>query len=98
MTFSNKYSTYIIYKMPKKPKTENLFNNLPFAPTPTELSPLPSLSLTPIHKVKKNSPPKKKFTPVKKVPKSPKSRGGKKSRRRTKRKSNKKYRNKSVSK
>ena len=67
MTFSNKYSTYIIYKMPKKAKTENPFNNLPFAPTPL-LSPLPSLSITPIHKVKKNSPSKKKeFTPVKKV-------------------------------
>ena len=97
MTFSNKYSTYIIYKMPKK---ENPFNNLPFAPTPL-LSPLPSLSITPIHKVKKNSPSKKKeFTPVKKVRiiSLKKSGGGKKSRRRTNRKSNKKYRNKSVSK
>jgi len=94
MTFSNKYSTYIIYKMPKKPKTENLFNHLPFAPTPS-LSPLPSLSLSPIDKVEKKSPSKKKFTPVKKLRII--SRGGKKSRRRTKRKSNKKYRNKSVS-
>lgn len=85
--------------MPKKPKTENLFNNLPFAPTPVS-SPLPSLSLSPIDNVEEKSPPKKKFTPVKKarILSLKKSRGGKKSRRRTKRKSNKKYRNKSVSK